>query len=177
MTMNQEEIRHQDETHHLDEQWMALAIEEGKKAAALLEVPIGAIIVYEGKVIGSGFNQRNTKKSTLGHAEILAIDEASTYMGDWRLEGCTMYVTVEPCPMCAGAIVQARMDRVVIGTMNAKAGCGGSIYNLLQEPKFNHQVELQKGVLEQACSEMMSGFFRDLRASKKAVKEAIDIED
>lgn len=161
----------------IDEQWMAAAIEEGEKAAKLLEVPIGAVIVYEGKIIGRGFNQRNTKKSTLGHAEILAIEEASAFMGDWRLEGCTVYVTVEPCPMCAGAIVQARMDRVVIGTMNTKAGCGGSIYNLLQEPRFNHQVILTNGVLEEACSEMMSSFFRDLRAMKKAEKEAIDIED
>lgn len=150
-----------------DEHWMKEAIEEGKKAAELMEVPIGAVIVYEDKIIGRGFNQRNTKKSTLGHAEILAIEEASAYMGDWRLEGCTMYVTVEPCPMCAGALVQARIDRVVYGTMNTKAGCAGSIYNLLEEPKFNHQVVLETGVLQEECSEMMSGFFRNLRAAKK----------
>ncbi len=150
--------------------WMTLAIEEAEKASDILEVPIGAIIVYEDKVIGKGYNQRNTMKSTLAHAEMMAIEEASKVMGDWRLEGCTMYVTVEPCPMCAGAIVQARMDSVVIGTMNAKAGCAGSIYNLLEEPKFNHQVEITSGVMEERCSSLMSDFFRELREMKKDKK-------
>lgn len=154
-----------------DSHWMSEAIAEGHRAGDLLEVPIGAVIVHEGQIIGRGFNQRNTKKSTLGHAEILAIEQASAAMDDWRLEGCTMYVTVEPCPMCAGAIVQARMDRVVIGTMNAKAGCAGSIYNLLQDQRFNHQVDIDYGVMEEECSEMMSEFFRQLRAQKKFEKE------
>jgi len=146
-----------------DEQWMLKAIEEAKKGWATMEVPIGAVIVYEGKLIGQGYNQRNTKKSTLSHGELIAIEAASKYMGDWRLEGCTMYVTVEPCPMCAGAILQARMDRVVIGTMNKKAGCVGSVYNLLEEPRFNHQVVCTYGVLEKVCAGLMSDFFKKLR--------------
>lgn len=161
-----------EETKSNEEKWMAEAIADGHRAGDILEVPIGAVIVYEDEIIGRGYNQRNTMKSTLGHAEILAIEEASSNRGDWRLEGCTMYVTVEPCPMCAGAIVQARMDKVVIGTMNAKAGCVGSIYNLLQEERFNHQVAIQYGVMEEACSAMMSDFFRELRAQKKAEKKA-----
>jgi tRNA(adenine34) deaminase len=154
-----------------DIEWMKVAIQEGEKAAAIMEVPIGAVIVYEDRIIGAAYNQRNTKKSTLAHAEILAIEAASEVMGDWRLEGCTMYVTVEPCPMCAGAIVQARMDRVVIGTMNQKAGCAGSVYNLLEEARFNHQVQLTLGVLEKECSAMMSDFFRVLREMKKVAKD------
>lgn len=154
-----------------DEKWMKEAIIEAKKAADLMEVPIGAVIVYEDQVIGRGYNQRNTLKSTLGHAEILAIEEATAVMGDWRLEGCSMYVTVEPCPMCSGAIVQSRMDKVVIGTMNEKAGCAGSVYNLLEEPRFNHQVELIIGVLREECSHMMSDFFRVLREEKKKQKK------
>lgn len=150
----------------LDEEMMLEAIKEANKGSALMEVPIGAVIVYENKIIGRGYNQRNTKKSTLGHGEIEAIEEASKYIGDWRLEGCTMYVTVEPCPMCAGAILQARMDRIVIGTMNIKAGCVGSIYNLLTEPRFNHQVSCTYGVLEKECSTLMSDFFKKLRAEK-----------
>lgn len=149
---------------------MEEAIDEAKKAIKIKEVPIGAIIVYKGCVIARGFNQRNSKKSTLGHAEILAIEEASRFIGDWRLEGCHMYVTVEPCPMCAGAIVQARMESVTIGTMNQKAGCVGSVYNLLEEPRFNHQVMVRTGVLEEKCSELMSSFFRELREAKKSLK-------
>lgn len=167
--LNQETaVIHSDE----DIAWMQEAIDDGHCAGDILEVPIGAVIVHENKIIGRGYNQRNTMKSTLGHAEILAIEQASAAMGDWRLEGCTMYVTVEPCPMCAGAIVQARMDRVVIGTMNRKAGCAGSIYNLLQDDRFNHQAEITYGVLEDECSAMMSDFFRSLRQSKKKVDKA-----
>lgn len=154
----------------VDEKYMKQAIRQAKKAAALEEVPIGCIIVYEGKVIARGYNRRNTDKNTLAHAEIAAIRKASKKMGDWRLEGCTMYVTLEPCQMCAGALVQSRISRVVIGSMNPKAGCGGSVLNLLQMPQFNHQVEVERGVLEVECSSMLSEFFKELREKKKREK-------
>ena len=150
-----------------DEIYMQEALVEADKAGDINEVPIGAVIVYKDQIIGRGYNQRNAQNSTLAHAEILAIEEASRVMGDWRLEGCTMYVTVEPCPMCAGAILQARMDRVVIGTMNTKAGCVGSIYNLLDDERFNHQVEITYDVLKEDCAHKMSSFFRALRGGKK----------
>ena len=150
-----------------DEKFMKAALAQAKKAAAIDEVPIGCVIVYEGKIIARGYNKRNKEKNTLSHAEMNAIRKASKYLGDWRLEGCTMYITLEPCPMCAGAIVQARVDRVVIGSMNAKAGCAGSVLNVLQERRFNHQVELTKDVLHEECSSMLSGFFRELRERRK----------
>ena len=153
-----------------DYRFMKQAITQAKKAYKLNEVPIGCIIVYEGKVIGRGYNRRNTDKTSLGHAEITAIKKASKYMGDWRLEDCVMYVTLEPCQMCAGAIVQSRMKKVVIGTMNPKAGCAGSVMNLLQVAAFNHQVEIERGVLEEECSDMLSEFFRRLREKKKQQK-------
>lgn len=130
-----------------DEKYMKEAIRQAKKAKALDEVPIGCVIVYEDKIIARGYNRRNTDKNTLSHAELNAIRKASKKLGDWRLEGCTMYITLEPCQMCAGAIVQARVSRVVIGSMNPKAGCAGSVLNILQMDRFNHQVELTKGVL------------------------------
>lgn len=151
-----------------DEKYMKKAIAQAKKAAANGDVPIGCIIVYEDRIIARGYNKRNLKKTTLAHAELLAIEKASRVLGDWRLEECTMYVTLEPCQMCAGAIVQARISRVVIGCMNAKAGCAGSIYNLLEEPRFNHQVEITRGVCAEECSKMMSDFFKELRKRKKA---------
>lgn len=154
----------------VDEKYMKQAIKQAQKAAALEEVPIGCIIVYEGKVIARGYNRRNTDKNTLAHAEIAAIRKASKKMGDWRLEGCTMYVTLEPCQMCAGALVQSRISRVVIGSMNPKAGCGGSVLNLLQMPQFNHQVQVERGVLEEECSSMLSEFFKALREKKKREK-------
>ena len=126
------------------------------------------MIVHEDKIIARGYNKRNMKKNTLAHAEILAINKASKVLGDWRLEDCTMYVTLEPCPMCAGAIVQARIPRVVIGSMNPKAGCAGSVLNLLQQDGLNHQVEVTKGVLAEECSGLMTSFFRELRKKKKA---------
>lgn len=150
-----------------NEKYMKEAIKQAKKAAAIDEVPIGCVIVYDGKIIGCGYNRRNTDKSTLAHAEIIAIKKASKKIGDWRLEDCTMYVTLEPCQMCAGAIVQARIPRVVIGSMNPKAGCCGSILNLLQVDRFNHQVETETGVLGEECSEMLTDFFRELRIRKK----------
>ena len=150
-----------------DEKYMREAIRQAKKAYAKNETPIGCVIVRDGRVIARGYNKRNAKKNTLAHAEIIAIHKASRVVGDWRLEDCTMYVTLEPCPMCAGAIVQARIPRVVIGSMNAKAGCAGSVVNLLQMEGFNHKVEVQTGVLREECSQMMSGFFRELRLRKK----------
>ncbi len=149
-----------------NEKYMKQAIKQAKKAWVLDEVPIGCVIVYDGKVIGRGYNRRNTDKSTLAHAEIIAIKKASKKIGDWRLEECTMYVTLEPCQMCAGAIVQARIPKVVIGSMNPKAGCCGSILNLLEEERFNHQVEVERGVLEEECSGMLTNFFRELRLKK-----------
>lgn len=153
------------------EKYMKEAIRQAKKAYALGEVPIGCVIVYQGKVIGRGYNRRNTDKNTLAHAEITAIDKASKKMGDWRLEGCALYVTLEPCQMCAGAIVQARIDEVVMACMNPKAGCGGSILNILEMPEFNHQVKVTRGVLEEECSHMLKSFFRELRVRVKAEKE------
>lgn len=146
-----------------DEKYMKEAIKQAKKAYAIEDVPIGCIIVYEDKIIARGYNKRNKNKTALAHAELEAIRKASKVLGDWRLEDCTMYVTLEPCQMCAGAIVQARIPKVVVGCMNPKAGCAGSVLNLFDEPRFNHQVQLQTGVLEEECSELMQSFFRELR--------------
>ena len=154
-----------------DEKYMKAAIREAKKAYALDEVPIGCVIVQDGTIIARGYNRRNTEGNTLAHAELTAIKKASTKTGDWRLEDCTMYVTLEPCQMCAGAIVQSRMKKVVIATMNPKAGCAGSVLNLLQMAAFNHQVEIEKGFLEEECSMMLSDFFRELREKKKRKKQ------
>ena len=153
-----------------DEKYMREAIKQAKKAYAIGEVPIGCVIVYQDKIIARGYNRRTIDKNTLAHAELQAIRKASKKMEDWRLEECTMYVTLEPCQMCAGAIVQARVSRVVIGSMNPKAGCAGSVMNLLQEPGFNHQVELEKGILEEECSTMLKEFFKALRKRKSLDK-------
>lgn len=153
-----------------DEKYMKAAIREAKKAYALEEVPIGCVIVQNDKIIARGYNRRNTDKNTLAHAEMSAIKKASKKTGDWRLEDCTMYVTLEPCQMCAGAIVQSRLGKVVIGSMNPKAGCAGSVINLLQMKAFNHQVEMETGILEEECSTMLSGFFQELREKKKRAK-------
>ena len=157
----------------VDEKYMKQAIKQAKKAYAIDEVPIGCVIVNDadGKIIARGYNRRNTDKNTLSHAELNAIRKASKKLGDWRLEGCTMYVTLEPCQMCAGAIVQARIPKVVIGAMNPKAGCAGSVLNILQIDKFNHQVEIERGILEEECSQMLSDFFKELRRRKKGDKE------
>ncbi len=154
----------------IDEKYMKSAIKEAKKAYALDEVPIGCVIVQNEKIIARGYNRRNTEGNTLAHAELSAIKKASKKTGDWRLEDCTMYVTLEPCQMCAGAIVQSRMKKVVIASMNPKAGCAGSVINLLQMAEFNHQVEIEKGVLQEECSEMLSQFFKELRDKKKLLK-------
>ena len=149
------------------ERYMKEAIRQAKKARALEEVPIGCVIVCNGQIIARGYNRRNTDKNTLSHAELNAIKKASKKLGDWRLEGCTMYVTLEPCQMCAGALMQSRIDRVVIGSMNPKAGCAGSVLNLLDIKQFNHQAELTTGVLEEECSALMTGFFRELREKNR----------
>ena len=154
------------------ELFMKEALKQAKKAAKLDEVPIGCVITYQDKIIARGYNRRNTDKSTLAHAEISAIKKASKILGDWRLEECTLYVTLEPCQMCAGAIVQARIPRVVIGTMNAKAGCAGSVYNMLQEPRFNHQVEIIYDVLREDCTTLLTTFFSNLRLKHKERKLA-----
>ncbi len=153
-----------------DELYMKKALHQARRAALLGEIPIGCVIVSGGRIVARGFNQRKTRRSTLAHAEITAIDRASRKLGDWRLEGCTMYVTLEPCQMCAGALVQSRIDRVVIGTMNPKAGCAGSILNILQMPQFNHQVEITYGVLQEECSQVLQDFFKDLRQRIKREK-------
>ena len=129
-------------------------------------MPIGCVIVHDGKIIARGYNKRNKDKTVLAHAELLAMKKACKKLGDWRLEDCTMYITLEPCQMCAGAIVQARIPKVVIGCMNPKAGCAGSILNLLDMKQFNHQVDVIRGVREQECSGMMKEFFKDLRQGK-----------
>ena len=153
-----------------DEKYMKEALKEAKKAYRLGEVPIGCVIVYEGKIIGRGYNRRNTDKTTLAHAEISAIKKASRIIKDWRLEGCTLYVTLEPCQMCSGAIIQARIDRVVMGSMNPKAGCGGSLLNILENESFNHQALVTRGILEDECSEILTKFFKELRVRNKIEK-------
>ena len=155
----------------LDEKYMKEALRQAKKAYGLEETPIGCVIVQDDRIIARGYNRRNTNKSGLAHAEITAIRKANKKTGDWRLEDCTLYVTLEPCQMCAGAIVQSRVKRVVIGAMNPKAGCAGSILNLLEMPQFNHQVEVERGVLQEECSELMSNFFIELREKKRKEKK------
>lgn len=145
---------------------MKEAIRQAGKAAAMGEVPIGCVIVYQGKIIGRGYNRRMTDKTALAHAEITAIRRANKVMGDWRLDDCEMYVTLEPCPMCAGAIVQSRIARVYIGAMNPKAGCAGSILNLLQEQRFNHRCQVFYDILKENCSSMLTEFFRKLRCKE-----------
>lgn len=159
-------MNNQDEYFLEDRKYMLEAIKQAKKAENVGDVPIGCVIVCDGKIIARGYNKRNKKKSTLCHAEIEAIGKATKKVGDWRLENCTMYVTLEPCPMCAGAIVQARINRVVVGAMNPKAGCAGSIVNLLQMDGFNHKVELTTGVREKECGDLLSNFFVRIRKNK-----------
>ena len=154
-----------------DIKYMRAALKEAAKAALIGEVPIGCVIVCDGKIVGRGYNRRNTKHTTLAHAELIAIDKASRKLGDWRLEGCTLYVTLEPCQMCSGAIVQSRIDRVVVGTMNPKAGCAGSVTNLLEMDGFNHKVAVSRGVLEEECSNMLKSFFKELRKRDAEIKK------
>ncbi len=165
----QAELRHEKEK--TDARFMREALKQAKKAAKLMEVPIGCVLVKDGKIVARGYNRRNTDKTTLAHAEIAVIRKASKAFADWRLEECTLYVTLEPCPMCAGAIVQARIPRVVAGCMNPKAGCAGSVLNILNTPGLNHKVEFEKGVLEQECSELLQSFFGELRRNRKKIEK------
>lgn len=151
--------------------FMREAIRQAKKAAKLAEVPIGCVLVKDGKIVARGYNRRNTDKTTLAHAEIAVIKKASKLFGDWRLEECTLYVTLEPCPMCAGAIVQARIPRVVAGCMNPKAGCAGSVLNILNTPGLNHKVQFKNGVLEEECTELLREFFGELRRKGKKIEK------
>ncbi|MGI2296882.1 tRNA adenosine(34) deaminase TadA [Paenibacillus sp. GXUN7292] len=153
---------------HEDQHWMQAAIAEARLAEQLGEVPIGAVIVREGQIIGRGHNLRESKHDPTAHAELEAIRDACEQLGAWRLLDCTLYVTLEPCPMCAGAIVQSRLKRVVYGTDDPKAGCAGTLMNLLQEPRFNHETELTSGVLQPECAQLLTQFFRQLRKSKQA---------
>ena len=150
--------------------YMQKAYEQAKKAYLIDEVPIGCVIVYNGKIIGKGYNKRNSKKNSLFHAEIEAINEACEFIGDWRLEDCTLFVTVEPCPMCAGAIVQARVKEVVFGTRNKKAGCCGSVLDILNCDGLNHQVDVTEGIMQEKCSSLMSDFFKQKRENLKKQK-------
>ena len=160
-----------------EEKYMREAIRQAKKAYELGEVPIGCVIVYEDKIIGRGYNRRVTDKNTLSHAELNAIKKASKKLGDWRLDDCEMYITLEPCQMCAGAIVQSRIKTVYAGCMNPKAGCAGSILNLLNVPEFNHQVEFVKDILHDECSGLLTGYFKEMRERKKRLKNAENIEE
>lgn len=172
MSAEKTDIDAMEEQKKTDERYMREAIRQAKKAYKLDETPIGCVIVHEGKIIGRGYNRRNTDKSPLAHAEISAIKKASKKLGDWRLEECTLYVTLEPCQMCSGAIIQSRIPRVVVGCMNPKAGCAGSVLNLLNVSAFNHQAQLTTGVMGEECSRMMKQFFKELREKKKMRKEA-----
>lgn len=153
-----------------DEQLMWLAIEEAKKAESINEVPIGAIIVKDGEIISSAYNLRESKQQATAHAELLAIEKACNTTGFWRLTGATLYVTLEPCPMCAGAILLSRIDRVVYGASDPKGGCVGSLMNLLEDQRFNHTVTVEKGILDKECGQLLTTFFRNLRELKKAKK-------
>lgn len=155
-----------------DIKYMKAALKQAEKALALGEVPIGAVIVENGRIIGRGYNRRNTDHTTLAHAEITAIRKANRKVGDWRLEGCTLYVTLEPCQMCAGALVQSRIDRVVIGAPSYKSGCGGTLLNILQNEEFNHQVEMTAGVMQEECTQILQKFFKELRVQNKMRKKA-----
>ncbi|MBQ7614348.1 MAG: tRNA adenosine(34) deaminase TadA [Butyrivibrio sp.] len=154
-----------------DIKYMRAALAQARKAYKLGEVPIGCVIVYEDKIIGRGYNRRNTDKTPLAHAEITAIKRAGKVMNDWRLEGCKLYVTLEPCQMCSGAIVQARIPEVIMAAENPKAGCAGSVMDILNNPDFNHQVSVKKGVLQEECSALLKQFFVELRVRNKAEKE------
>ena len=155
-----------------DIKYMKAALKQAEKALAIGEVPIGAVIVENGRIIGRGYNRRNTDHTTLAHAEITAIRKANKKVGDWRLEGCTLYVTLEPCQMCAGALVQSRIDRVVIGAPSYKSGCGGTLLNILQNEAFNHQVEVVSGLMQEECTEILQRFFKDLRKRNKMRKKS-----
>lgn len=156
----------------MDEHFMRVAIQQAIKAKQINEVPIGAVIVKDGEIIATGYNRRETTQTALSHAELYAIHEANQKLGTWRLEDCILYVTLEPCQMCAGAIVQSRIKRVVYGAFDPKAGCAGTLMNLLQDDRFNHQVDVTSGVLEEECRQLLTDFFRELRLKQKWHKQA-----
>ena len=153
-----------------DQQFMLEAIKEAKKAEAIGEVPIGAIIVYEDQIIGRSHNLRETSQNAITHAELMAIQQACETIGSWRLENTTIYVTLEPCPMCAGAILQSRIPRVVYGARDIKAGCVDSLYRLLNDSRFNHECEVTEGILAEECGQLLTNFFRSIREKKKRAK-------
>ena len=155
-----------------EERYMAQALELARQAAEAEDIPVGCVVVKDGRVIGQGYNRRVSGADATAHAELEAIRAACAQVGSWRLDGCELYVTLEPCPMCAGAIVQARIPKVYIGSMNPKAGCAGSVLNLLQIAGFNHQVKIVQGVCQEECSVMLSDFFKELREKKKRKKHA-----
>lgn len=157
-----------------DEVFMRHAIEEAKRAEAMDEVPIGAVIVYEGQVIATGHNMRESNQQSTHHAEVLAIQRANEYFNSFRLEDCTLYVTLEPCVMCSGAIVMSRIPRVVYGAQDPKGGCVHSLMNLLNEPNFNHRCEVTQGVLSEECGQMLTDFFRKKRLKKKSKSKSIE---
>lgn len=147
----------------MDTRYMREALQEAEKAYGTYEVPIGAVIVFEGKIIARGYNKKETLNNPLAHAELIAIDQASKYLGQWRLKGCTMYVTLEPCAMCAGALVNSRIDRLVIGAKDLRMGCAGTVENITCHDRFNHKIQVEHGVLEEECSSILSNFFKELR--------------
>lgn len=149
------------------EKWMQSAIEEAEKAIKIGEVPIGAVVVKNGEIVGRGHNLRETAKDPTLHAEMIAIRQAAERLGGWRLIGCSLYVTLEPCPMCAGAIVQSRIERVVFGAADPKAGCAGTLMNLLEDERFNHRAEVIPGVMAEQCGSLLTHFFRELRERRK----------
>lgn len=149
------------------ERFMKEALKEAKKANKIGEVPIGCVIVYKDEIIGRGYNRRMTDKTALAHAEISAIKKACKKLGDWRLDDTEIYITLEPCQMCAGAIVQSRIKNVYIGAMNPKAGCAGSILDLLHEKRFNHQCNVETKILEEECAKLLTDFFSNLRKTSK----------
>ena len=155
---------------HDDDYWMGKALLEARKALRCAEVPIGAILVQDGKIIARGFNQRESKQDPTAHAELIAIRRAARKIGAWRLTGATLYVTLEPCPMCMGAILLARVERVVFACFDPKGGAAGSLYDLTADRRFNHQVQVTSGIRQGECSAMLSDFFRELRKEKKAAK-------
>lgn len=159
-----------------DEYFMKLAIQEAKKAEEINEVPIGAVIVLDGEVIASSYNLRESTQNAITHAEILAIQEACERLGSWRLEEAVLYVTLEPCPMCSGAILLSRIKRVVYGASDPKAGCAGTLMNLLNDNRFNHQSEVTSGVLEEECGTLLSNFFRNIRLQRKNKKSNVENE-
>ena len=148
-----------------DVQFLGQALAEAERAFEAGEVPVGAVVAHKGKIIGRGHNRREALRDPTAHAELLAITAAANHLGDWRLAGCTLYVTKEPCPMCAGALVNARLDRLVFGAWDEQAGCAGSLYQLCRDPRFNHQVEVAGGVLEERCQSLLKAFFAKTRAA------------